>query len=66
MRIILNNKVTDVDNNISVEQLLITKKIKSLYIAIEINKNIIPKSNYSEYNLNEGDRIEIITAIGGG
>ena len=66
MRIILNNKVTDVDNNISVEQLLITKKIKSQYIAVEINKKIVPKSNYSKCNLSEGDRMEIITAVGGG
>tara|TARA_Y100000389_G_C17211660_1_gene388797 strand:- start:234 stop:434 length:201 start_codon:yes stop_codon:yes gene_type:complete len=66
MKIILNNKVDDVEENISIEQLLITKKIKNLYIAVEKNKEIVPKSKYNKCNLSEGDRIEIITAIGGG
>ena len=66
MKIILNDKVEDVKENISIEQLLIIKKIKNLYIAVEKNKEIVPKSKYSKCNLSEGDRIEIITAIGGG
>ena len=34
--------------------------------AIEINKNIIPKSQYSKIKINLGDKIEIVKAIGGG
>ena len=66
MRIILNDKVNYVEENISIEQMLIIKEIKNLYIAVEINKEIVPKSKYSKCNLSEGDRIEIITAVGGG
>ncbi len=66
MNIILNNTTNSVPNNITIEGLLLLNNIKSKYIAVEINKKIIPKSKYGECQLSEGDRIEIITAIGGG
>ncbi|MDP6103468.1 MAG: sulfur carrier protein ThiS [Gammaproteobacteria bacterium] len=35
-------------------------------IALEVNEKIIPKSSYKEYRLSEGDKVEIIKAVGGG
>ena len=66
MNIILNNTVNEVHENITIEELLILNNIRSKYIAVEINKRIIPKSKYKEYQLREDDKVEIITAIGGG
>ena len=66
MNIILNNESDEVHDGITIKELLDDKKIKTKYIAIEINKKIIPKSSYYKYELKEGDKIEIITAIGGG
>ena len=34
--------------------------------AVEINQQIIPKSQHAEYRLNPADRVEIVHAIGGG
>ena len=66
MNIILNNTMNEVHENITIEGLLILNNIRSKYIAVEINKRIIPKSKYKEYQLSEDDKVEIITAIGGG
>ena len=66
MNIILNNTINEVHGNITIEELLLLKNIRSKYIAVEINKKIIPKSKYKEYHLSEDDKVEIITAIGGG
>ena len=66
MNIILNNESDEVHDGITIEELLDDKKIYTQYIAIEINKKIIPKSSYRKHELKEGDKIEIITAIGGG
>ena len=66
MNIILNNELDEVLDGITIKELLDDKKIKTNYIAIEINKKIIPKSSYYKHELKEGDKIEIITAIGGG
>ena len=35
-------------------------------IAVEINEDIIPKSRHAEHQLQDGDKIEIIKAVGGG
>ena len=66
MNIILNNRKEEIQDGITVQQLLHYKKIKNKYMAVEINRNVIPKSDHQTYVIQDGDKIEIITAIGGG
>ena len=35
-------------------------------IAVEINGEILPKANYSEYVFSDGDSCEIVSFVGGG
>lgn len=35
-------------------------------LAVEINQEIIPKSRHDAHRLRNGDRVEIVHAIGGG
>ena len=35
-------------------------------MAVEINEIIIPKSEYTKYQLKDGDMVEVINAVGGG
>ncbi len=35
-------------------------------VAVEINLNIIPKGTFSEKEIQNGDRIEIVSFVGGG
>lgn len=35
-------------------------------IAVEVNQEIIPRSQFAHYQLQPNDKIEIIQAIGGG
>ena len=35
-------------------------------IVVEINKEIITKNLWEKYKLNNNDKVEIITAVGGG
>ena len=35
-------------------------------IAVEINGDIVPKSKYSETLLQEGDKVEVVSFVGGG
>ena len=66
MNIVLNNEIAQVHDGMTIEQLLYKRNITSKYIAVEVNRKIVPKSDYKKYILFEGDKIEIITAIGGG
>jgi thiamine biosynthesis protein ThiS len=66
MNILLNNKPVKLFDGSTVKKLLENKNIKNKYYAVEINRKIIPKSDHETYIIKEGDKIEIITAIGGG
>jgi len=66
MNILLNNKPETIFDGLTIKKLLEQKNIQNEYFAVEINQKIIPKSDHSSYLIKDGDKIEIITAIGGG
>ena len=66
MNIILNNDEQVVLENISVSELLEKFKINLEYMAVEVNQTIVPKSKYDNFRLKENDKVEIISAVGGG
>ena len=66
MNILLNNKSEKLLDGTTIQKLLEDKNIKNKFFAVEINRKIIPKSVHSRHVIKDGDRIEIITAIGGG
>lgn len=35
-------------------------------IAVEVNRNIIPRSQFRTFRISQGDSLEIVRAIGGG
>ncbi len=66
MKILLNNKITLLDDGLTVERLLDQINIQHKYFAVEINEQIVPKSSHQSFLIKDGDKIEIVTAIGGG
>lgn len=34
--------------------------------AVEVNKALVPKTRHDEHTLAEGDRVEVVTLVGGG
>jgi sulfur carrier protein len=35
-------------------------------VAVEVNREIVPRSRHVQHELHDGDRVEIVQAIGGG
>jgi len=66
MKVFLNGKKIKVDNNLTAEQLLANMGYQDKRIAIEINGEVIPKSELSNKIIVENDKVEIIVAVGGG
>jgi len=64
--IVLNGDDKQVDNNTNVSQLLEKLDLTEKRLAVEINQQIIPRSDFSSLILNEKDNVEIVQAIGGG
>jgi len=54
-----------IPQDFSVARLLTRLKISGR-LAVEINHHIVPRSQFPEHPLRQGDQIEIVHAIGGG
>lgn len=66
MRIIINGTPQDVPSPVSVSQLLDLLNVRRDAVAVEVNREIVPRSRHAERALNEGDAVEIVTFVGGG
>ncbi|WP_395680709.1 sulfur carrier protein ThiS [Dokdonella sp.] len=66
MRIVLNGESREVSATTSLAQLLEQSGFGARRVAVEINRDIVPRSRHAEHLLAEGDRVEIVQAIGGG
>ncbi len=50
----------------TVAEYIATTKYNLKRIAVEINGNIVPKAQYDETILQDGDNVEIVSFVGGG
>ncbi len=70
MKIMLNGALTETNCNNLLEFLLEGQFIESpdkIYgIAVSVNEKIISKKQFSEYELNDGDTVEVFTMVAGG
>jgi len=41
-------------------------KMKPTRIAVELNREVVPKAKYAKVTLREGDELELINFVGGG
>ena len=66
IQIYINGKRKLVKINLKLINILKDLSLKDKFIAIEINKVVIPKSQYKTKDINQNDKIEILEMIGGG
>jgi len=66
MEISVNGEQRSVDAALSVAELLRGMGLEAKRLAVELNVEIVPKSAHAATPLAEGDRIEIVIAVGGG
>ena len=66
MQIFLNGQTLDLQAPTSLAQLLEQQGYAQRRVAVEVNRSIVPKSLHGEHLLNEGDKVEIVHALGGG
>ena len=62
----INGSEKLIDRNILVYDLILQLGIENKKYAIECNGEIIPKSEIKNRTINEGDKFEIVGAVGGG
>ena len=66
MQIMLNGESRDVAPGTTVAALLALAGYGGRKVAVEVNLAVVPRSQHEAHALADGDRVEIIHAIGGG
>lgn len=66
MQITVNGEPKKLDGSVTVTELLDLFGLKPKRVAVEVNEQLVRRANFGETTLNEGDRIEIVTLVGGG
>jgi sulfur carrier protein len=66
MDILLNGEPASVPTGCHVTELLSQAGLGDRRVAVEVNGTIVPRSAHATHALGEGDRVEIVHALGGG
>ena len=67
MNISINGNTKQFDGeNMTISDLIVTLNLVGKRLAIEKNSEIVPRSQFDAAILNDGDKLEIVGAVGGG
>ncbi|HSG70961.1 MAG TPA: sulfur carrier protein ThiS [Planctomycetaceae bacterium] len=66
IQILVNGEPNTVSETQTVADLLESLNLKPRFVAVERNEELVPRAVHSECRLKSGDRIEIVTLVGGG
>ena len=66
MHIQLNGEPFELPDGDTVAALLTRLDLVGRRVAVELNLDIVPRSQHETTALNEGDQVEVVHAIGGG
>jgi thiamine biosynthesis protein ThiS len=66
MHILLNGEPREVAEDSTLADLLATLELQNRRFAVEINEELIPRSEHAGHALRADDRVEVVQAIGGG
>ncbi len=66
MKIELNGEPRELSAGATVADLIDQLSLTGKRLAVEVNEDIVPRSQHADIRLNDGDRVEVVHAIGGG
>jgi sulfur carrier protein len=64
--VVVNGAPQRLDAGTTVADLLARMDVAGKRVAVERNGEIVPKSRHGETRLADGDRLEVVIAVGGG
>jgi sulfur carrier protein len=66
MKLTVNGQEREVAEGTTVAELLAELKLDPRMLAVERNLNLVPRGQHAETRLAAGDRVEVVTLVGGG
>lgn len=66
MKLVINGDERDFVAPLTLAGLVEELGMKQDRVAVELNRDIVPRNQWPQTNLSEGDRLEIVHFVGGG
>jgi len=66
MTLTVNGKPRLVADGLTLAQLVAELGLQKNPIAVELNRTVVPRDRHGDTRLADGDRLEIVTLVGGG
>ncbi len=66
MKLIVNGQAEQIASGTTVAGLIAQHDLAPLRVAVEVNEELIPRKQFDASELRPGDRVEIVTFVGGG
>lgn len=66
MQIVVNGSPAELEDDSPMSTLIEHLGLAGQRIAVEVNGELVPRSRFDAHALREGDRVEVIHAVGGG
>ena len=66
MNIFVNEQPRDVPVGCTLAELIAALNMQPKYVAVERNRELVPRAKHTECILAADDRLEIVTLVGGG
>jgi thiamine biosynthesis protein ThiS len=66
MQVTVNGRPRAIAGGATIATLLTELKVDATQVAVERNEEVVPRRTYAEVVLADGDRVEIVTFVGGG
>jgi len=66
LHIFVNDEQRTIDAGTTVATLIASYALEPRRVAVEVNRDLVPRKQYADAVLHDGDRVEIVTLVGGG
>lgn len=64
--VFINGAAKTFESSLSIADLIVSLGLTGKRVAIECNSEIVPRSTFSTHLLSDGDKVEVVVAVGGG
>jgi len=67
MKVLVNDEAQELTaDQATVEHLVSRLGLAGQPVAVEVNRRVVPRREHGTHRLQDGDRVEIVTLVGGG
>ena len=66
MHIFVNGCEREIARESTIADLMSELDLRPQHVAVEVNLELVPRAQHSQHRLADGDRLEVVTLVGGG